>query len=80
MSYDLYPSARLFSIGDKWNTNVPYVANIEINNTAKGTNSCSDSVIHIIVEEMHCLMQKRKFEILNYEKLMPYWKIVIKGN
>lgn len=59
MSYDLYLSTRLFAVGDKWNTNVPYVANIKINNAAKGTESYADSVIHEITEEMHCLMQKK---------------------
>lgn len=56
MSYDLYLSTRLFSVGDKWNINVLYVANIKINNAAKGTESYADSVIYAITEEMHCLM------------------------
>lgn len=67
MSYDLYPSTRLFAVADKWNTNLPYVANIKINNTAKGTKSYSDSVIHIIAEEIHCLMQKKVWKFKLWE-------------
>lgn len=57
MSYDLYLSTRLFAIGDKWNSNGPYVANIKINNATKGTERFRNAVI---TEEMHCLLQKKK--------------------
>lgn len=44
MSYDLCLSTRLFAVGDKRNTNVPYVANAKVNNAAKGTESYANSM------------------------------------
>lgn len=44
MSYDLCLSTRLFAVGDKWNTNVPYVANTKVNNAAKGIESYANSM------------------------------------
>lgn len=60
MPYDLYLFTKLFAVRDKWNANVPYVANVKINNAAKGTETYADSVIHVITEETHRFMKKKK--------------------
>lgn len=58
MSYDLCLFIKLFAVGDKWNINVPYVANAKINN-AVGTETYADSLTRN-KWKMHFFMKKKK--------------------
>lgn len=62
MSYDLCLSTRLFAVGDKWNTNVPYVANSKVHNAAKGKESYTNSM-QLLNNALFNAKKKKKVKI-----------------
>lgn len=67
ISYDLCLSTWLFAVGDKWNTNVSYVANTKVNNVAKRTKSYANSM-QLLNNVL--FNANKKVENLSYGKLM----------